>query len=69
MATYTIKINEKTQIGRSILQLMQSLASVFTIKKVQTRKSGFEKSQDDIAAGRIYRANSVQDLMNAINAD
>ncbi len=71
MATYTITINERTQVGRSILQVMQSLASVFTIQKAsQTKaKTAFERSQEDIAAGRVYRAASTKDLMNAIYAD
>ncbi len=68
MATYTITINERTQVGRSILQLMQELASVFTVKKVK-EKTAFERSQEDIAAGRVYRADSVKDLMSAIYAD
>ncbi len=71
MATYTITINERTQVGRSVLQLMQGLASVFTIKKVQKAKgtTAFERSQEDIATGRVYRAESVEDLMSAIHAD
>ena len=71
MATYTITINERTQVGRSILQLMQGLASVFTVSKAQKAKgkTAFERSQEDIATGRVYRADSVKDLMSAIYAD
>ncbi len=71
MATYTITINERTQVGRSILQLMKGLASVFTVSKVAKakEKTAFERSQEDIAAGRVYRADSVKDLMSAIYAD
>ncbi len=32
-------------------------------------KTSFERSQEDIEAGRVYRADSVKDLMSAINAD
>ncbi len=69
MATYTITVNERTQIGRSILQLMQELSSVFKVEKTQKTKTAFERSQDDIAAGRVLKANSTKDLMAAIYAD
>ncbi len=69
MATYTISINERTQIGRSILQLMQELTSVFKVQKTQKAKTAFERSQDDIAAGRVSKAKSTKDLMAAIYAD
>ncbi len=71
MATYSVTINERTQVGRSILQLMQSLTSVFTIAKAPKAKTttAFERSQEDIAAGRVYRATSTKDLMAAIYAD
>ncbi len=71
MATYTITINERTQLGRTILQLMKEMASVFTVNKVANAKesTAFERSQEDIAAGRVYHADSVKDLMSAIYAD
>ncbi len=37
MATYTITINERTQIGRAILLVMLSLPSVFTVRKISSR--------------------------------
>ncbi len=37
MATYIIKINERTQIGRAILQVMLSFPSIFTVRKINSR--------------------------------
>lgn len=68
MATYTVTINERTQIGRSILQLMRDLSSVFTINKTTKAKAktAFERSQEDIAAGRVYKAASTKDLVAGV---
>ncbi len=50
MATYTITINERTQIGRSVLHLMRELSSVFTIKKSQQSKEEANMSKEEFFA-------------------
>ncbi len=53
MATYTITIDERSQVGRTVLQLMRGLTSVFKISKQEKAKTtSFERSQKDIAEGR-----------------
>jgi hypothetical protein len=36
---------------------------VAAVKKLFRRKSGLEKALDDVRKGRVYRADSVEDLM------
>ncbi len=50
MATDTITINERTQIGRSVLHLMRELSSVFAIKKSQQSKEEANMSKEEFFA-------------------
>ena len=59
MATYTITINEKTQAGKGVLTLLQSLKDVVTIKR-----SAIDESLLDIEEGRIHYAKNAKDLIN-----
>ncbi len=70
MATYTITINERTQIGRGILQTMRSLASVFTVRKAKTPTETSETPNADTLeairqakAGEVTHYSSAEELI------
>ncbi len=73
MATYSITINERTQIGRGMLQTMQSLASIFTVRKIKTPVEKAEIPNADTLeavrqakAGEGVRYTSMEDFKRAM---
>ncbi len=73
MATYSITINERTQIGRGMLQTMQSLASIFTVRKIKTPVEKAEIPNADTLeairqakAGEGVRYASMEDFKRAM---
>ncbi len=72
MATYSITINERTQIGRGMLQTMQSLASIFTVRKIKTPVEAEIPNADTLEAirqakaGEGVRYTSIEDFKRAM---
>lgn len=65
MASYAIRINEKTQAGASLLDYLYSLGVV--IEKLKpVRKTGLDEALEDIQKGRVYHAESVDDMFTQI---
>jgi hypothetical protein len=58
MATYTVTINEKTSTGKSVLNLLQSLKDVVTIKP-----NSIEESLIEVKEGKIHYAKNAKDLI------
>ncbi len=64
MATYTITINERTEIGKSLLVLIKSMGSAVSLtptKKIQ--KNGLDEALEDIKLGRLHSAKNANDLI------
>jgi hypothetical protein len=59
MATYTVTINERTNTGKGILTLLQSLKDVVTIKP-----TSIDESLEDIKFGRVHFARKAKDLIS-----
>jgi len=59
MATYTITINERTNAGKGVLSLLQSLKDIVTIKP-----NGLDESLLDIKEGRVHYAKDAKDLIH-----
>lgn len=67
MATYTVTINERTSIGKSLATLLSSMRDVVQIKKQDSpQKKGLDIALDDVKNGRVYKAKSVDDMMKKI---
>ena len=58
MATYTVTINEKTSTGKSVLNLLQSLKDVVTIKP-----NSIEESLIEVKEGKIHYVKNAKDLI------
>ena len=65
MASYTIHINERTHAGKSLLLYLNTLG-VITGKLSYKRRKGIDEALDDIRNGRVYHAESVDDMFKQI---
>ena len=64
MATITLTTNNQTK-----LDLLMVLAKELRVKCVpvqEKRKSGIELADEDIRSGKVYKAESVDDMFNQI---
>jgi len=59
MATYTITINERTEAGKGVLTLLQSLKGIVTIKP-----NGLDESLMEVNEGKVYYAKDAKDLID-----
>jgi hypothetical protein len=59
MATYTITINEKTEAGKGVLTLLQSLKGV-----VKILPNGLDESLMEVKEGKVHYAKDAKDLIN-----
>lgn len=65
MAEYTIHINERTNAGKSLLKYLVSLGVV--VEKLKPRrKTGLDEALEDVKSGRVYHAESVDDMFKQI---
>lgn len=65
MADYTIHINERTNAGKSLLKYLISLGVV--VEKLKPRrKTGLDEALEDVKSGRVYHAESVDDMFKQI---
>lgn len=61
MTTYTITINEKTEIGKGILALLKKLGY---IPAGSAKSNAINESIADINAGRVHTAINAKDLIS-----
>jgi len=76
MATYAITLNERTASGRALKAYLQTLGVFFskiTPKAVTkpkeydiTKTADFKAAKDDVKHGRVYHADSVDDMFKQI---
>ena len=59
MATYIVTINEKTTAGKSVLNLLQSLKDIVTIKS-----NGIDESLEEVHEGKVHYAKNAKELIN-----
>lgn len=65
MATYTITLNERTTSGKALIRYLQALGVL--VKKVNpTKKSSYERSQDDIREGRVEKFDSADEMFKSL---
>ncbi len=70
MAIYTIDVNERTKAGKGLIQYLYSLG---VIKEKEDLKSydptdcdAYREAREDIDEGRVYHAESVEDMLAQI---
>lgn len=60
MATYTITINEKTKLGKSILEFLRNMGIVV---EPESKECSLDKSIAEYRAGKTFRAKNAHDLI------
>ena len=65
MATYKITLNERINSGKALLAYLQALG-VMVQKVTPKRKSSYERSQEDIRAGRIEKFASSEEMFESL---
>jgi len=65
MAEYTININERTNAGKSLLKYLISLGVI--VEKIKPHhKNCIDEALEDVKEGRVYQADSVDDMFKQI---
>jgi hypothetical protein len=65
MATYAIKINERTNSGRALMTYLKELGIL--VEKLNTKKkSSYLRSQEDIRDGRVESFSSSEDMFQSL---
>ena len=65
MATYTIKINERTARGKALMDYLNALGVL--INKVSPKtKSSYVSSLEDIQAGRVEKFSSSEEMFKSL---
>lgn len=65
MTQITITIDDPKEASL-IKQLLKKFDSVTISKPARKRKTGLDEALEDVAAGRVYHATSVDDLFNQL---
>lgn len=63
MATYSLKINDRTKKGKLLIDFLKTLEGV-EIKKQKTNNA-LDEALEDIKEGRVYKAKDANDLINS----
>lgn len=63
MAQLTVSIEDASMIDQ-IRQAISMLRGVVSVTTKKQPKTGMERAVEDIKNGRVYEANSVEDLIN-----
>lgn len=65
MATYSIEINERTHSGRALMTYLKELGVL--IEKISPKKrSSYERSQEDLRAGRVESFSSSEEMFKSL---
>ncbi len=63
MATCTIKINEKTKEGKSLLSFLKSLKEVVSISELKLSPA-IDEAMEDLNTGNTFTTKNSVDLLN-----
>lgn len=67
MATYSLKINERSTQGQALLAYLEALkVDIKKVPSVRVRKSSYERSMDDIKHGRIEKFASADEMCKSL---
>ena len=67
MATYSLKINERSTQGQALLGQLEAVKiDMKKIHSVRVRKSSYERSMDDIKHGRIEKFASADEMCKSL---
>lgn len=61
MATYTVTINERTNIGKQLVAFLKGIGAI-----KDEKKGTLDQALKDVEEGRVYTAESVEDMMKQI---
>ncbi len=67
MTQFTLTINDPKDVSL-IKKLLAKFDGVTLKKTANNRKTGLDEALDDVAAGRVYHAESVDDLFRQLNS-
>lgn len=67
MTQLTLKITDPKEASL-IMKLLKKFDSVTISRPPRKRKTGLDEALEDVAAGRVYHADSVEDLFNQLNS-
>ncbi len=67
MTQITLTITDPKE-ANLIKKLLAKFDSVTISKTSRKRKTGLDEALEDVAAGRVFHANSVEDLINQLNS-
>ena len=65
MATYTITLNERTARGKALISYLQALG-VLAQKVTPSKKSSYERSQEDIRTGKVEKFASADEMFQSL---
>lgn len=63
MATFTIKINENTKAGKSLITFLKSLKEVVSISEIKSSPA-IDEAFEDVKRGNTFTAKDSADLLN-----
>jgi hypothetical protein len=63
MATYTIKINENTKAGKSLITFLKSLKEVVSVSEIKSSPA-IDEALEDVRKGNTFTAKNSSDLFN-----
>ena len=67
MATYIINVNERTKAGKSLVQYLRALGLIKSPESKDrfdpTDCDAYREAMEDVAEGRVYHADNVEDMM------
>jgi hypothetical protein len=67
MATYSLKINERSTQGQALLAYLEALkVDIKKVPSVRVSKSSYERSMDDIKHGRIEKFASADEMCKSL---
>lgn len=66
MATYAIKINERTNSGRALMAYLKELGILVEKLNSKKQKSSYTRSQEDIRAGRVESFASSEEMFQSL---
>ena len=65
MATYKIKVNERTNGGRALMAYLRDLG-VLVEKRSTVRRSSYMRSKEDVRNGRVETFSNSEDLFQSL---
>ena len=65
MATYTIKLNERTASGKALIEYLRA-RGVQMYKVSPKEKSSYQCSQEDKLAGRVEKFSSSEEMFKSL---